>query len=54
LPLKVFEISDVCLIDDSDESGAVNKRRLCFAYQNLSSGLEVFIKINFVFSKRIT
>jgi len=41
LPLKVFEISDVCLIDHQDESGAVNKRRLCFAYTNLSSGLEV-------------
>ena len=43
--MKVFEISDVCLIDNEDESGAVNRRRLCFAYTNLTSGIEVLYLI---------
>ena len=41
LPFKLFEISDVVLIDDSNEVGAANKRRLCFAYSNTVSGFEV-------------
>ena len=41
LPFKIFEISDVVLIEDSNEVGAANKRRLCFAYSNTVSGFEV-------------
>ena len=41
LPFKLFEISDVVLIDESNEVGAANKRRLCFAYSNTVSGFEV-------------
>lgn len=42
LPLKIFQISDVCLLDASTETGARNERRLCAAYCNLStSGFEV-------------
>jgi hypothetical protein len=28
-------------VDGSTETGAVNQRRLCFAYTNVSSGFEV-------------
>lgn len=41
LPLKLFEIADVVVIDSTSETGAVNKRRLCFAYANNNSGFEV-------------
>ncbi len=37
----MFEISDVVLIDDKTEAGAKNKRRLCFAYCDTVSGLEI-------------
>ena len=40
LPYKVFEISDNVLIDENDETGAINRRSLCFAYANNTSGFE--------------
>ncbi|KAI4882224.1 hypothetical protein NFI96_025672 [Prochilodus magdalenae] len=41
LPLKLFEISDVILKDDSTEVGTRNNRRLCALYYNKSPGFEV-------------
>lgn len=41
MPFRLFEISDVVLIDDTSETGASNKRRLCFAYCDIISGLEI-------------
>ena len=41
LPLKLFEISDVVLIDEATETGAVNRRSLCVGYANNSSGFEI-------------
>lgn len=41
MPYQVFEISDVVLVDDSNETGARNRRKLCFAYTNTTSGFEV-------------
>lgn len=41
LPLKIFEISDVVLRDDSKETGAHNQRNLCAVYSNKHSGFEV-------------
>lgn len=41
LPYKIFEISDCCQIDDSNEVGAINRRKLCFAYCNTFSGFEI-------------
>ena len=41
LPLKLFEISDVVIIDNNTETGAKNKRMLCFAYANNNSGFEI-------------
>ena len=41
LPFKIFEISDVVICDESNEVGAVNRRRLCFAYTNTTSAMEV-------------
>jgi phenylalanyl-tRNA synthetase beta chain len=40
LPYKVFEISDNVHIDDNHETGATNRRSLCFAYANHTSGIE--------------
>lgn len=34
LPIKLFEISDVVLLDEKCETGAYNRRNLCFAYAN--------------------
>ena len=41
LPLKLFEVSDVVLLDSSSECGARNERRLCAVYCNKTSGFEV-------------
>lgn len=41
LPLKIFEISDIVLADDSTETGAHNQRNLCAVYSNKNAGFEV-------------
>ena len=41
LPFKIFEISDVVLTDETNEVGAVNRRKLCFAYTNTTSAMEI-------------
>ena len=41
LPYRIFEISDVVLIDKSNEVGAANRRKLCFAYTNSVSSMEI-------------
>ncbi|XP_041120218.1 phenylalanine--tRNA ligase beta subunit-like isoform X1 [Polyodon spathula] len=41
LPLKLFEISDVVLKDETRDVGARNNRRLCAIYYNKSPGFEV-------------
>lgn len=41
LPLKLFEISDVVLKDETKDVGARNNRRLCAIYYNKSPGFEV-------------
>ncbi len=41
MPFQVFEISDVVLIDENEETGAKNRKKLCFAYTNTTSGFEV-------------
>ncbi|GMF12726.1 unnamed protein product [Phytophthora lilii] len=39
--LKLFEVSDVVLIDDNTDVGAKNVRRICAAYTGLTDGFEV-------------
>ena len=41
LPYRIFEISDVVLIDKNNEVGAANRRKLCFAYTNSVSSMEI-------------
>jgi len=41
LPLKVFEVSDVVLIDETSDTGARNQRELCAVYCNSLSQFEV-------------
>lgn len=41
LPLKLFEISDVVLLDQKAEVGARNERRLAAVNCNKSAGFEV-------------
>ncbi|KAJ3590780.1 hypothetical protein NHX12_008729 [Muraenolepis orangiensis] len=41
LPLKLFEISDVVLKDETKDVGAKNSRRLCAVYYHKSPGFEV-------------
>ncbi|XP_037122906.1 phenylalanine--tRNA ligase beta subunit [Syngnathus acus] len=41
LPLKLFEISDVVLKDDTKDVGARNSRHICAVYYNKSPGFEV-------------
>ena len=41
LPFKIFEISDVVEINQETEVGAVNRRKLCFAYTNTASAMEI-------------
>ena len=40
-PLKLFELSDVVLIDASSEVGARNERRVAALYSDKSSGFEI-------------
>eukprot|EP00271_Cylindrocystis_brebissonii_P019754 TRINITY_DN619_c0_g2_i1.p1 TRINITY_DN619_c0_g2~~TRINITY_DN619_c0_g2_i1.p1 ORF type:complete len:638 (+),score=131.05 TRINITY_DN619_c0_g2_i1:205-2118(+) len=40
-PVKLFELSDVVLLDPDHDVGAINKRRLCALYCDLHSGFEV-------------
>ncbi|CAG7833847.1 unnamed protein product [Allacma fusca] len=41
LPLKLFEISDVVLLDSSVDTGSRNERRLCAVFYNKSPGFEI-------------
>lgn len=41
LPIKIFQIADVCLQDPQHENGARNERRLCAIFCGMSSGLEI-------------
>lgn len=41
LPLKLFEVSDVVLVDEDCEVGARNERRLAAVNCNKSAGFEV-------------
>lgn len=41
LPLKLFEISDVVLLDENKDVGAKNERHLCAVFYNKNSGFEV-------------
>lgn len=41
LPLKLFEISDVILLDEGSETGARNERHLVAVYSNKEAGFEV-------------
>jgi len=41
LPYRIFEISDVVVIDKENEVGAANRRKLCFAYTNNVSSMEI-------------
>ncbi|CEL98513.1 unnamed protein product [Vitrella brassicaformis CCMP3155] len=41
LPIKLFEVSDVVVIDKSTPTGARNVRRAAALYSNLTSGFEV-------------
>ncbi|CAM0140634.1 phenylalanine--tRNA ligase subunit beta [Umbelopsis sp. WA50703] len=41
LPIKIFEVSDITLKDDSYERKSRNERRVCAAYSSKTSGFEV-------------
>ena len=41
LPYKIFEISDVVIVDKNTEVGALNRRKLCFAFINTISSMEI-------------
>lgn len=41
LPMKLFEVSDVVLKDETSEVGARNERWLCAVYSNKNSGFEI-------------
>ncbi len=41
LPVRLFEASDVILLDDSTESGARNERRLAAVICSKESGFEI-------------
>ena len=41
LPFRIFEISDVVVADKANEVGACNRRKLCFAYANTTSAMEI-------------
>jgi len=41
LPLKVFEVSDVVVIDNNTDTGSKNRRELCAVYCNSQSQFEV-------------
>ena len=41
LPFKIFEVSDIVVLDSETETGSRNLRKLAFAYTGLTSGFEV-------------
>ncbi|KAF8792646.1 Phenylalanine--tRNA ligase beta subunit like protein [Argiope bruennichi] len=41
LPMKLYEIADVVVKDDSKDVGAKNERRLCAVYYNKKPGFEI-------------
>ncbi|EGF81402.1 hypothetical protein BATDEDRAFT_19136 [Batrachochytrium dendrobatidis JAM81] len=41
LPIKIYEISDIVLRDESQERRARNQRNVCALYSNRTSGLEI-------------
>ena len=41
LPQKIFEVSDIVLLDDSKDVLARNERRICVMYLNSNSGFEI-------------
>jgi len=41
LPLSVFEVSDVVILDNDSDVGATNKRQLCALYCDTSSQFEM-------------
>jgi phenylalanyl-tRNA synthetase beta chain len=43
LPLRIFEVSDVCFKDDTQERRARNQRNVCAVYSNKTSGFEASI-----------
>ena len=45
LPLKVFEISDIVVKDDSVERRARNERHVAAVYCNKTSGFEVSLRM---------
>ena len=59
VPQKLFEVSDVVLIDNTKETFARNERRIAVMYLNTTSGFEtihgildlIMIKIGGVFNK---
>ncbi|EKX52357.1 hypothetical protein GUITHDRAFT_84815 [Guillardia theta CCMP2712] len=42
-PIKLFEITDVVLKDDSSDVGAINRRHLSAIYGGMTSGFEVIV-----------
>lgn len=40
LPIKVFEIADVVILDTESETGAINRRKLCIGFVDNNSGFE--------------
>lgn len=42
-PIKIFEVGDVVMVDDTNEVGASNNRRLAALYCNVTSGFEVIL-----------
>lgn len=45
LPIKIFEVSDVVLRDETLERRARNQRNICALYSSKTSGFEVFFLI---------
>lgn len=41
LPIKIFEVSDVCLLDDTEETGARNERRVGAVFCGKTSSFEI-------------
>ena len=42
LPHKIFEVADICLIDDETDTGARNERHCCVLYSdNKASGVQM-------------
>lgn len=39
--MRLFEISDICVLDSSKETLSRNERHICGLYMNTSSGFEI-------------